>query len=342
MVSFRKSPPPACPQHPGSSVIRYGTYGISTGKPRQRYQCRPADGSKPHVFTPLLPRSHVHAGEEHCDHCDEMRGVHRGETAVARRHTWDTRTVAEGLSRLSAGASYGDVGRWARRVRGTTRTRPAPASKNTNTKGKTNPAGDASRNAWHIAADWVEAFGPVIYEPIDTELRQRAFEERERLDEQWENGEVLQRPQVWLLDDVPVYGRDLDSRVRRRDAGFFVLVIAELDWTTTDAGGPTARLRLVRAMAKSSTAAWRVCFDELGYAPDFVVADAGTGLTAAVATHFKGTNTPFVPSLWHLKNRIGAGLRKSEGSAHPHPTRQGTHRSHPVRTRPSPAWQRRA
>jgi hypothetical protein len=31
----------------------------------------------------MLPRDHVHDGEEHCDHCDELRGIHRGEHSAA-------------------------------------------------------------------------------------------------------------------------------------------------------------------------------------------------------------------------------------------------------------------
>jgi len=29
----------------------------------------------------------------------------------------------------------------------------------------------ARRNAWHIAADWVEAFSPVVHNPVRDELR---------------------------------------------------------------------------------------------------------------------------------------------------------------------------
>src|SRR5690606_1651001 len=98
---------------------------------------------------------------------------------------------------------------------------------------------------------------------------------------------------------------------RRRDAGFFILVAAETNWSTA---GPTTRLRLARAMAKSNTPAWRLVFDELGYAPDFIVADAGTGITSAVATHFDSTRTKFVPSLWHLTQRITKALSGTTGA----------------------------
>lgn len=150
-----------------------------------------------------------------------------------------------------------------------------------------------------------------MHEPVAERLRRAALVERARLDLLIADGEPLVRPQVWLLDDVPVYGRDLDSGVKRRDAGFFVLVVAEVLW---DQPGPVSKLRLVRAMAKSNQAAWRLCFDELGYAPDFVVADAGTGLNLAVQKHFTGGRTRFVPSMWHLKNRIDTALGDIKGA----------------------------
>jgi hypothetical protein len=37
----------------------------------------------------------------------------------------------------------------------------------------------------------------------------------------------------------------------------------------------------VRAMPKSNAPSWRLLFDELGYAPDFVVADAAPGAPQA-------------------------------------------------------------
>lgn len=45
--------------------------------------------------------------------CEELRGVHRGETAVARRHTWSTRIVVRALERLTAGETYASVSQWA-------------------------------------------------------------------------------------------------------------------------------------------------------------------------------------------------------------------------------------
>ena len=323
----RWSPPPPCPEHPGSKVVRNGKYGSKTPKPRQRYRCTPADGAKPHSFTPPLPRDHVHENAEDCAHCEELRGVHRGDTAVARRHSWSSRVVARGLEKLAEGSTYADVGRWALRVTGTERTRkvpePDPAA---SSKKRVSPGSRESRRSWHIAADWCEAFSPVIYGPIDERLRTAALAERARLDEEAARCEDLVRPQVVLIDDVPVYGRDLGARTRsRRDRGYFILCLAEVVWPEPAQGDddfdpfgspvlPSQKLRLVRAMPKSNTACWRLVFDELGYTPDFIVADGGTGIAAAIAAHYGAAPTRFVPSLWHLTRAVENALADTPGA----------------------------
>lgn len=176
----------------------------------------------------------------------------------------------------------------------------------------------AANNAWHIAADWTEVFAPVVYDPLDQRLRDAALSERDRLDRVLADGGSL----VWLLDDVPVYGRAYGEKHARRDDGFFVLVITEVDWTGVDIGelafaarppGKT-RLRLVRAMPKHNHLAWRLLFDELGYHPDFVVADAATGIAKAVRDHFDPDRTRFVPSLWHVRRAVETCLAKLPGA----------------------------
>lgn len=240
---------------------------------------------------------------------------------------------------LSAGASYSEVSRWALRATGSDRVRrrsehsaQRPTDDNTTDvdtggsvastkpKRKVSEASKESRNSWHIAADWVEAFSPVVFAPIEEQLRCDALAERKRLDALRATGAQLDRPQVILVDDIPVYGRDLDRKGRsRRDAGYFVLVVAELHWPEADddpfsGPAPSIKLRLVRAMAKSNTAAWRLLFNELGYAPDFVVADAGTGIAAAIRAHFDPANTRFIPSLWHLAQKVELALADVPGA----------------------------
>ncbi|GAB3989470.1 hypothetical protein [Nocardioides marmoraquaticus] len=432
------SPPPPCPRHVGSRVVRNGTYGVRTPRPRQRYRCTPADGSKPHAFTPPLPRDHVHASEGGCPECEELRGFHHGETAVARRHSWPTRIVARALTQLARGGSYADTSRQALRTAERTAERhdelvssgltarqadavveaeeaaadrgeppppvpppgwddddtdtatetavledraryrrrrrtkkqiaddaakaaaeaagepppdeapdpeavvvapdapevePAavvddepggpgdpdgPAGKAARPRRAKNPRSAESHNVWHIAADWCEAFSPVIYEPVATRLREAAVADRARLDELAAAGASRVNPQVLLLDDIPVYGRAGGGK-SRRDEGFFLLVAAEVEWgpepaTPFEFADRKLRLRLVRAMPKSNAAGWRLVLDELGYDPDFVVADAGTGIARAIESHYDPTRTVFVPSLWHVAAAVRAGLADTRGA----------------------------
>lgn len=318
-------PAPPCPQHPASFVVRNGLYGRGT-KRRQRYRCSPPDGGKAHAFTPPLPREHVHPAAGPCPHCDELRSVHRGESAAARRHRWPMRIVARGLAKLAGGDSYAEVSRWALDAAKVSlavpRRKPSAASlaaPATQRKRRSRAAVE-SRRIWHISARWVEAFAPVMWQPIDDRLRAAAIAERSRLDAAFDADEPLAQPQVWILDDVPVWGKE--NRSKRRDGGFHLLVIGEVAWEPParddDPRYPVARtrLRLVRAMAKSNHLAWRLCFDELGYKPDFVVADAGTGILSAVNSAFTPPQTRFVPSIWHISHSIRRSLKiKSRDSS---------------------------
>ena len=193
-----------------------------------------------------------------------------------------------------------------------------------------NAASAESHNVWHIAADWTEAFGPVVYEPVEQRLRAQALTERARLDALRAAGLPLVRPQVLVLDDVPVYGRDRGgSGWSRRDDGFALLAAAEVVWKDREVEDPFAwpsrtderdlKLRLVRAMPKSTAAAWRLLFDELEYHPDVVVADAGTGIGRAIEEHFDPQRTVFVPSLWHVSTAVRTGLAATKGALVPVP-----------------------
>jgi hypothetical protein len=420
------TPPPQCELHRDVDhlVVRNGTYGTSTPRPRQRYRCTSsvlddagnpvleADGRpklRRHAFTPSLPRDHVHPGEGGCAECSELRGTHHGETAVARRHTWATRTVARGLLDLSLGSSYAEVSLWALRTAeasaarfaelvalgvpaeqaravvedeaeaaskadSATATLPSqtepkprvraggrmwirgrvnPPAKTEEASARTvelepggeaeadggeepdasapkrrvkHPQTEAANNAWHVAADWCEAFAPVVFEQVEARLRTHALAERARLDALRGAGLPLERPQVLLVDDVPVYGRsNARGGVSRRDEGFFLLAAAETVWgpEPTDPMTRAARslkLRAVRAMPKSNAAAWRLLFDELDYAPDFIVADAGTGIARAIETHFDPARTTLVPSLWHVTKAIRLGLTDTPGALVSGPT----------------------
>lgn len=188
-------------------MVRDVTYGTRPAKPRQRYKCTLVDGSKSHRFTPPLPRDHVHENEEQCQACKELRGLHRGETAAARRHSWSTHVVARGLEQWAAGGSYAEVSRWALRTDGANHTSRSGAEAEAESvdaeKRKVSQASKDARNAWHTAADWCEAFGPVIYEPVEERPRATVLAEHVRLDALIDESQPPTRPQVMLVDDVP-------------------------------------------------------------------------------------------------------------------------------------------
>jgi hypothetical protein len=165
-----------------------------------------------------------------------------------------------------------------------------------------------ARRAWHLAADWVEVFSPIIWDPLEARLRATALAEQARLDADAQAGRPLVRPTVIVIDDVPVWKRR--GRTKRKDGGFHLLVVGEVTWVHLDrprpdqpAWVPELHLRMIRALAKSTRESWLLVFDELGYTPTFVVADAGTPIKSAIKSAF-GDRTTFVPSIWHVRQAV--------------------------------------
>lgn len=179
---------------------------------------------------------------------------------------------------------------------------------------------------WHTAADWVEVYGPVIWKDVERSLlRAERVEGRRRgaltAAERLEDG----RPSVLLLDDIPVNTRAMNDgtgkRVSRR--AYFVLGAATVVWPTRAADvvrepdDRLTKLRLLRAYATNEADAWRLLFRELGYEPgvhepEFILADAGTGLMKAVETYFR--HAVVVPSIYHLTQAVWKALEETPGA----------------------------
>jgi hypothetical protein len=174
-----------------------------------------------------------------------------------------------------------------------------------------------ARNRWHAAADWVEMYAPVLWQPLHEQLLTAEHTEHERraamtAEQHGADG----RPQVLLLDDTPVNSKAMfDGRATRRSRReYFVLGAATIDWPARiRSGQPPAvddrytRPRLLRAYPSNDAAAYRLLFAELGYEPgvrepEFILADAGTGLRRAVADYFQ--HAVLVPSLFHIHDAL--------------------------------------
>ena len=230
----------------------------------------------------------------------EVRGIHRREIAAARATVRRPRH-SSGAQRALGGIPYAKAGRLAlelldveiavvRRQPSASPPKPRVRTSARKPRGHT-PSSKLANRFWHVGADITEAFAPVVWVEMERRLRMRAEQMAHEGDDR-----------VSILDDKPIYATS-DSGKRKKTEGWSAHILAELDWT--DRLNPGAmKLRLVRALPKSTSVAWRLLFDEVGYRPDMIVSDAATPILAAVETHF-GSNPPlFVPSVWHLKNAL--------------------------------------
>ena len=295
VAAIRHQPPPPCPTHPDAKHVRDGYHGGRAGPRRQRYRCAGNGKPRGHAYTPALPRAYVGSEPEPCELCEEPRGPHRGDQSAARHQTWSSITIAQGLAFSARGETYGETGRWAFRESHGHRTR---AVEHPTTK----PEQRAESNRrWHVAADWVETYSPVFWEPLEASLKARALAERRRLDADLAAGLPLRHPIVWVADEHSIHGT--------HDELFSVLVVAEAEWSETS-DVPHLRLRIARVMPDRTRAAWALVFDELARVPgepdeiwpDFIVADGASAIRNAAAARFGG-HTRWVPSVWHLAYR---------------------------------------
>lgn len=130
--------------------------------------------------------------------------------------------VARGLERLANGESYTDVSLWALDETEIDRSKPRRAATRRGRTPASDVSGDASshrvarsarerQNSWHIAADWTEAFAPVVFGPVEAKLRTAALAERKRLGEASEAGQPVN---AWR--SIETRRALLDGRLERR------------------------------------------------------------------------------------------------------------------------------
>jgi hypothetical protein len=153
------------------------------------------------------------------------------------------------------------------------------------------------KNSWRLAADWVEAFSPVLFEPWFLAARS-------------EVEEVLAGPSkdrsvvALLLDDIPIFAKASRGVSKRQR---FSVIAASESFIDRDSGNRVSRLRLLRAFADHSGDAYKLVLAELGYVPDIVLADGGSGLTIATTwLHEQNPNKGFTTflSAYHLRKQL--------------------------------------
>lgn len=134
-------------------VVFDGHYG-KPGHRRQRFRCYPnGDRSAFHRFTEPLPREAAPSGE--CEVCERHLEPHEGPQ-TPREYLFTAREIAATLMELGRGETYQSAS-W--RVR--KRFNRWPTSE------------DGQRRMTshgQLAADWVEAFAPIVFEPHEISL----------------------------------------------------------------------------------------------------------------------------------------------------------------------------
>jgi hypothetical protein len=250
----------------GSRVKLDGTYGKS-GHRRQRYKCSPRRG-KPHVFTELLPREE--AWHEDCEQCERHLERREGPKAP-RNYRFVARGIAEALASVGAGDTYMQASRIARdRAR----------------RFRVDPETGELRESAHgqLAADWVELFAPVVFEP--------------------------HRPTFWppegslLLDHLPFRVRALDAEGKRIPAGRVAFdVFCAVGY---QAGKP--RLWRTEAFTSAHPANWSAFLGALPGQPKRIACDAHGGMLLAIEARWP--DTELQQCEWHLQHALERLLAK--------------------------------
>jgi hypothetical protein len=145
---------PVCDQHPGSRIVKNGTYGSGHEK-RQAFRCYPSD-SEFHKFAGAVPR--LVAEGHSCDHCENPVASHQGPR-VAHRYDFPVTQAADALVMVGQGVSYTET---ADRIRARNRH-------------------DRFERGSQLVQNWVEVLGPVVGE----EYAETEWPETVVLDSTW-------------------------------------------------------------------------------------------------------------------------------------------------------------
>jgi hypothetical protein len=261
---------PTCPRdgHEGSRVVFDGHYG-KAGHRRQRYRCHPPNGDKWHRFTPALPRQAAVADE--CEHCERPLHMHEGPQ-TPRESLFSARDVALALVEVGRGESYRAA---SARVR--TRANRHPDRKD----------GPTYSRHGQLAADFVEVFAPVVFEPY--------------------------RPSLWpeetlVLDQVPFRTKAYREDGRPVPGGVVAFnVFGALGYH--DGRGLLWRLE---AFHTANAGDWESFLCALDGEPKRVVCDAHGGIHSAVSRAFPNADVWLCE--WHLREKLRLRLVREKAN----------------------------
>jgi len=293
-------------EHEGWRIDTNGTYDTAAGL-RQRYRCsNPDNPSERHTFTTPLPRSAVE-DDTCCDDCQVPTPRHAGSEASTRRLNYPASVVFSVLHDLSEGRAYTHASMRAlermKRPTGRSRTVNGKTVEQLNDAGMVSPDRELKAH-WHIAADILERFGPLITEPAFDAIRAEEAEYR-----------AAGLPVVYVADEVPVKRDYARSFVYSQSPVVWnALVVSRMRWEQDASGnlvGRSSKLVRVRALPTLTKEAWSLVLSELD-APDFIVADGAAAIEGAASVAW-GRKTVFVPCVWHATDNIRKRLTPPKG-----------------------------
>ena len=270
-----------------------------------------------------MTREHLRAehGAEAASRSSSTRSK-SGDGASSTSRTSTGRTSTSSTSRTSTTRAQTDATSLPTPTSSTSSTSTASTStSSTSTASITSSSSslirEEGRNAWHLAADLVEEYSPLLFGTVIEKVIARERKARAANDAILEaNPEaVLAAPIVYLLDDAPIYIKQWKSaRSRHQQDSWALLVVVELIWQPAKDpfGLPRreARLRLARAYPRANEEAWMLVLNELPVTPDFIIADAGPAIKNAVDRRYAGEKVTFIPSLFHIQKNLRKVLEK--------------------------------
>jgi hypothetical protein len=262
---------PVCTQHPKSVVVRAGWYG-RPGQQRQRWWCRPRDGSAAHRFTETLPRIVTGDGGEHaCGECATTLEPWEGQPAP-RLYGFTARHVAQALVMVARGQSYRRTAAAIRVAAG----RPLDDAPRRSASGQVLAP---PQQHGQLVSDWVEVFAPVI----------------------WAAYAPSRWPQ-WLLIDDTSFRVSKPGRPRGEEA---FSVLGAVGYSPDD----RPQLIALEAVPTVDSAAWQGFLRSLKGTPELVVGDGGLPLAAADRVFARRRPPPELRRCqWHLARNLTTSL----------------------------------